>query len=143
MPAGKRIRYYRSDSASYQADLFNQLEEDGVKYAITPDEDKAVKLGSALIADEDRKEPVRGCGYEIAETVHCMNETKKASRLVVKRWVPRQGELFEKGGAYVQMGENRDGNSGKRKGKGAVCPKMKECVPRLGRSLKIRDKETI
>jgi hypothetical protein len=99
MPAGKRIRYYRSDSASYQADLFNQLEEDGVKYAITPDEDKAVKLGTALIAEEDWKEPLRGCGYEIAETVHCMNETKKAFRLVVKRWVPRQGELFERGGA--------------------------------------------
>ena len=28
--------------------------------------------------------------------------------------------------AYVQMGENRDGYSGKRKGKGAVCPKMKK-----------------
>jgi hypothetical protein len=98
MPAGKRIGYYRSDSASYQADLFNQLEEDGVKYGITADQDKAVKLGIALIAEEDWKEPVRGCGYEIAETVHCMNETKKAFRLVVKRWVARQGELFEKGG---------------------------------------------
>jgi hypothetical protein len=69
MPLGKRIRYYRSDSASYQADLFNQLEEDW-------------------------KEPVRGCGYELAETVHCMNETKKAFRLVIKREVRRQGELF-------------------------------------------------
>ena len=100
MPAGKGIRYYRSDSASYQAGLFNQLEEDGVKYAITADQDKAVKLVIALIAEEDWEEPVRGCGYEIAETVHCMNETKRAFRLVVKRWVRRQGELFEKGGPY-------------------------------------------
>jgi len=100
MPSGKRIGYYRSDSASYQADLFNQLEEDGVKYAITADQDKAVKLGIALIAEGDWKEPVRGCGYEIAETVHCMNETKKAFRLVVKRWVPKQRELFEQGGPY-------------------------------------------
>jgi hypothetical protein len=61
MPLGKRVRYYRSDSASYQADLFNQLEEDGVKYAITADQDKAVKLVIALIAEEDWKEPVRGC----------------------------------------------------------------------------------
>jgi hypothetical protein len=96
MPVGKRIRCYRSDSASYQADLFNQLEEDGVRYAIRADQDKAVKLVIALIAEEDWKEPVRGCGYEIAETVHCMNETKKAFRLVVKREVRRQGELFEK-----------------------------------------------
>lgn len=41
-----------------------------------------------------------GCGYEITETVHCMNETKKAFRLVAKRWVLKQGELFEKGGSY-------------------------------------------
>jgi hypothetical protein len=35
MPRGKRIGYYRGDSASYQAGLFNQLEEDGVNYGIT------------------------------------------------------------------------------------------------------------
>ena len=40
---GKRIGYYRADSASYQAELFNQLEEDGVRCAITADQDKAVK----------------------------------------------------------------------------------------------------
>ncbi len=100
MPLGKKIGYYRSDSASYQAELFNKLERDGVRYAITADQDKAVKSVIALIADEDWKEPVRGCGYELAETVHCMNETKKAFRLVVKREVRRQGELFEKGGQY-------------------------------------------
>jgi len=49
MPAGKVIRYYRADSASYQAELFNQLEEDGVKYAITADQDKAVKKVIGLI----------------------------------------------------------------------------------------------
>jgi len=100
MPFGKRIRYYRSDSASYQADLFNQLEGDGVKYAITADQDKAVKGLIASIADAEWKEPKRGCGYEIAETIHCMNQTKKAFRLVVKREVRGQGELFEKGGKY-------------------------------------------
>jgi hypothetical protein len=85
MPRGKKIGYYRADSASYQADLFNQLEEDGVKYAITVDQDKAVKKVIALIGQEEWKEPVRGCGYELAETVHCMSETKKAFRLVVKQ----------------------------------------------------------
>jgi len=100
MPAGKRIRYYRSDRASYQADLFNQLEADGVKYAITVDQDKAVKALIASLKAEEWKEPVRGCGYELAETVHCMNGTKKAFRLVIKREVRRRGELFEKGGQY-------------------------------------------
>jgi hypothetical protein len=100
MPGGKRIGYYRSDSASYQAELFNQLEEDGVKYAITADQDKAVKVLIALIREAGWKEPVRGCGYELAETIHCMNETKKAFRLVIKRQMRRQGELFEKEGQY-------------------------------------------
>jgi hypothetical protein len=100
MPRGKRIGYYRGDSASYQAGFFNQLQEDGVKYGITVDQDKAVKLAIALIRRGDWKEPVKGCGYELAETVHCMNETKKAFRLVVKRGLRRQGELFENEGQY-------------------------------------------
>jgi hypothetical protein len=96
MPRGKRIGSYRGDSASYQAGLLNQLEEDGVQYGITVDQDKAVRSAIALIPSGDWKEPVKGCGYELGETVHCMNETKKAFRLVVKRWVPRQGGLFER-----------------------------------------------
>ena len=99
MPVGKRIGNYRADSASYQAGLFNQLEEDGVKYGITADQDKAVKALIGLIKEGEWKELVRGCGYELAETVHCMNETKKAFRLVVKREIRRQGELFEVKGA--------------------------------------------
>jgi hypothetical protein len=101
MPWGKKIGYYRADSASYQADLFNQLEEDGVTYGITADQDKAVKKVIGLIDRKDWKEPVPGCGHQIAETVHCMNGTKKAFRLVVKREIRRQRDLFEgKGGAY-------------------------------------------
>ncbi len=100
MPRGKKIGYYRADSASYQAGLFNQLEGDGVKYAVTADQDKAVKKVIGMIGEGEWNEPVRGCGYELAETVHCMNETKKAFRLVVKREIRRQGELFEKEGQY-------------------------------------------
>lgn len=36
-----------------------------------------------------------GCGYEIAETVHTMNETHQAFRLILKRWVLPQRDLFE------------------------------------------------
>jgi hypothetical protein len=53
MPWGKKIGYYRADSASYQADLFNQLEGEGVKYGITADQDKAVKSAIALIPSGD------------------------------------------------------------------------------------------
>jgi hypothetical protein len=37
LPKGKRIASYRADSASYQADLINALESDGVIWAITGD----------------------------------------------------------------------------------------------------------
>jgi hypothetical protein len=100
MPRGKRIGYYRGDSASYQAGLLNRLEEDGVRYGITVDQDQAVKSAIGLIRSVEWKEPVKGCGYELGETVHCMRETKKAFRLVVKREIRRQGELFEKEGQY-------------------------------------------
>jgi hypothetical protein len=100
MPDRKRIKYYRADSASYQAELFNRLEEDGVKYAMTADQDKAVKALIGSLKAEQWKELVRGCGYELAETVHCMNQTKKAFRLVIKREVRRQGELLGKEGQY-------------------------------------------
>jgi len=40
MPNGKRIGRYRADSASYQAALINELEEDKVIWAITADMDK-------------------------------------------------------------------------------------------------------
>lgn len=96
-PKGKRIGYYRADSASYQAELINDLEEDGVRWAITADLDCAVKAVIAAISDEGWEEPVKGCGYEIAETVHTMNQTKKAFRLVIKRELRRQENLFEQG----------------------------------------------
>ena len=47
MPAGKRIAYYRADSASYQAELINELEANGVYCAITADQDRAERRRSA------------------------------------------------------------------------------------------------
>src|SRR4030042_7118910 len=49
MPKGKRIGYYRADSASYQAELINDLETDGVKWAITADMDQAERTVLAFI----------------------------------------------------------------------------------------------
>ena len=97
MPEGKRIGYYRADSASYQAELINDLEADGVKWAITADLDHAVKTLIATIPGNKWKEPVKGCGYEIAEAVHTMEDTKKAFRLVIKRELRKQENLFEMG----------------------------------------------
>jgi hypothetical protein len=37
MPEGKRMARYRADSASYQAELINEMETDQVRWAITAD----------------------------------------------------------------------------------------------------------
>jgi hypothetical protein len=101
MPSGKRIARYRADSASYQAGLINDLEEDRVIWTITAPQDEAIKSVIASIPEGAWREPEPGCGYEIAETVHSMNETKKAFRLIVKREIRRQGDLFAvDGGKY-------------------------------------------
>ncbi len=97
MSKGKRIGYYRADSASYQAGLINELAEDKVKWAITADLDQSVKALISEMPDSEWKEPEEGCGYEIAETVHTMNRTEKAFRLVIKREMRGQENLFEKG----------------------------------------------
>ena len=74
------------------------MEEDGVKYGITADQDRAVKKVMGMIGQGEWREPVRGCGDELGETVHRMNGTKKVFRLVVKRERRKLGEFFEKKG---------------------------------------------
>jgi len=95
MPKGKRVGSYRADSASYQSDLINVLENDKVWWAITARQDASVKALIADIPEAAWHEPERGCGFEVAETVHAMNGTKSSFRLIVKREMRRQGELFE------------------------------------------------
>jgi hypothetical protein len=94
MPIGKKIKNYRADSASYQAELINQLELYGVKYGITAVMDKAVKSTVETIEEDQWIEPKKGCGYKIAETIHSMNKTKKAFRLVIKRQ-PKEKDIFD------------------------------------------------
>ncbi|MBF0517732.1 MAG: IS1380 family transposase [Nitrospirae bacterium] len=95
MPRGKQIKAFRADSASYQAELINTLEEDAVKWGITAAHDKAVKALIKSIEEGMWHEPERGCGYEIAETVHCMNKTDKSFRMVIKREIRKQPDIFD------------------------------------------------
>ena len=90
MPKGKRIGYFRSDSAAYQAAVFNYCEERGIGFAIGADWDAAVRGAIAAIPEQEWREYEGG---RIAETVHSMNETKAAFRLVVVKR-PGQGEMF-------------------------------------------------
>ena len=90
MPKGKRIKAFRSDSAAYQAEIINHCEGNGIKFAIGADLDEAV-LGAIRAIPKDDWKPYKN-GH-VAETVHSMNKTKKAFRLVVIRR-PYQGNMF-------------------------------------------------
>jgi hypothetical protein len=93
MPKGKRIRVIRGDSAAYQAEVINYCEGEGIEYAIGADLDEAVLAAIGSIPKGDWR-PYEN-GY-IAETVHCMNKTKKAFGLIVIRR-PYQREMFGEG----------------------------------------------
>jgi hypothetical protein len=106
MPKGKNIAAVRADSAAYQATIFNWCEETGKVFAIGADQDAAVKAAIKAIPEGDWKTFRDG---EIAETVHCMNKTNKAFRLIVMRR-PRDQDLFEEQSPwrYHAIASNRE-----------------------------------
>lgn len=107
MPKGKRIKALRSDSAAYQAKIINHCEDKDMKFAIGADLDEAV-LGAIRVISEDDWKPYKDGA--IAETVHSMNKTKKAFRLIVIRR-PYQGHLFseqEESLKYIVIATNRE-----------------------------------
>jgi hypothetical protein len=90
LPKGKRITALRSDSAAYQADIINYCEQKGIQFAIGADLDEAV-VGVIRTIPEKEWKPYKN-GY-IAETIHSMEKTETAFRLIVIRR-PYQGTLF-------------------------------------------------
>lgn len=91
LPCGKRIKALRADSAAYQASVINYCQGNGIEFAIGADLDEAVVRAIKAIGGQEWGEYQNG---HIAETVHCMNKTHQAFRLVVIRR-PVQGGLFD------------------------------------------------
>jgi len=98
LPEGKRI-YFRSDSAAYQAEVINHYSQPGRTFSITADLDAAVKREIKNLPESAwkayRTQEGIATEREIAETVHTMNGTKQAFRLIVLRWLNPQPSLFE------------------------------------------------
>ena len=111
MPEGKQIKYLRADSASYQAQIFNLCEAKGIGFAIGAPLDKAVVKAIEDIPRKEWKPYKNGC--YIAQTVHSMDKTEKAFRLIAIRR-PYQKNLFNReedpSTRYVARATNREGN---------------------------------
>jgi len=110
-PEVKEIRF-RSDSAWYIAELLDYCEDKGYHFTITADMDEAVREVIARIPEDawkplppkDRAETEDPEGdedpfEEYAETVHTLNQSCYAYRLVVLRKPRRQLDLLE--GRYI------------------------------------------
>jgi hypothetical protein len=112
LPAGKRI-CFRSDSAAYQAAVINHYRQPGRSFSITADQDAAVKREIQNLP-ETAWQPYRtaeglATDRAIAETVHSMNGTEQAFRLIVLRWANPQPNLFEADRyCYYAVATNRE-----------------------------------
>lgn len=107
----------RSDSAWYQAPLLDLCEEHGHDFCIGADRDEAVKQAMMTVEDGawqrinvppdpgDTEEYVREWA---AETVHTLNRSEHAYRLIVIRKERRQDDLFEGPYTYHVLITNMD-----------------------------------
>ncbi|MEE9117222.1 MAG: IS1380 family transposase, partial [Calditrichia bacterium] len=95
----KKIEYFRSDSAAYQADIINYCHLNEIKYTITADLDESVLESISTIRESDwkvlydRKDGFQ-TGREYAETVHTMQKSNHSFRLIVIRKLVEQLPLF-------------------------------------------------
>ena len=104
--AGKRIAYFRSDSAAYTADIINCCQAAKVTFAITADQNSAVKeLIDEIPEDkwlrlyEERNKKLYYTGRHYATAVHAMSKTESFS-LVIQRWPNPKADLFEDSEPY-------------------------------------------
>ena len=103
LPAGHVIAHVRLDAAGYQSGIFNYLEETGKTFAIGGRLDPPTQQAIADIPETAWKH-YPDCA--LSETLHSMNETNKAFRLIVVRY-KRQVELFGDAPKYHVIASNR------------------------------------
>lgn len=116
LPEGKKI-YFRSDSAAYQAAVINHYSQPGRRFTITADLDAAVKREIQNLPETAwtayRTPDDIATDRQIAETVHAMNGTEQAFRLIVLRWPNPQPNLFEASAyGYHAVATNREEPAG-------------------------------
>jgi len=113
LPEGKRIVHASLDSEYYRADVMEYLRSKGTRFTIAVDKDVAVK---ELIKGIKEWRPFRDSAgvltnKEIGEAVHTMNKLSFSFRLIVLRWRPEQGDLFNDGYCYHCIATDLEGSA--------------------------------
>ncbi len=99
------IRCVRSDSAGYQTDVINHLTAKKLWYTISADHNVQEMEALATIP-ESAWRAVAGEDYQVAETVHTLNDTPESFRLVAKRTPVMQLDLFAGNWKYWLVATN-------------------------------------
>jgi len=96
---GKRLAYFRSDSAGYTSEIMNYCFAKKITFTITADQDVSVKeLIRAIPAGGWTRiynEKLEYTGRDYAQTIQCMGKTDKSFTLIVQRWSNPRPDLFE------------------------------------------------
>ncbi len=103
LPKGHNIAHVRLDSAGYQAGIFNYCEATGKTFAIGGRLDAPTLK---VIGDIPELAWTHYADCSVAETLHSMNETAKAFRLIVVKY-KRQAALFDDAPHYHAIASNR------------------------------------
>ncbi len=99
LPEGKRIKYFRSDSAAYQTKIIDYCNDNDSYYTITAAKDVNVMSTIMEIPSpawqplHDRKDGFK-TGREVAETIHTMDDSNHSFRLIVQRELTEKPDLF-------------------------------------------------
>lgn len=98
MPKEHTIEAIRIDSAGYQADIFNAIDQRGMKFTITGRHTEPMMKEIARIPEKGwARKP--GTDREITEMMTCMAKTDYF-RVVVERWINPRPDLFGQEPAY-------------------------------------------
>lgn len=105
------IKFLRSDSAFYQAEVFNFCQERGLGFSITADQDAGLKGVIKTVRDWKPLFTAEGerTDREVGTAIHLLTKAQEPVRVVVQRWHDPQLELFEPNGyCYHVIASNRD-----------------------------------
>jgi len=95
---GRSLGYFRSDSAAYQSGVINLLNDENIAYTITADLDEAVKKAIRAVPEGSWEVLLDRDGFktgrEISETVHTMEDSDHAFRLIIWREQVEDPSLF-------------------------------------------------